>query len=350
MKFRPDYTNLVDAARNKVPKRLPLYEHSIHAAIMEEISGEKFMHYFFLPVPDYEKFFVPYNRFFLDHGYDTVSFEAGVSEILPHGGALSDHGKGYITDRERFESYPFDELLGRFCELHSKRLRALTNCMPDGMRAVGGVGNGVFEVVQDLVGYENLCIMSYEDPQLYADIFNAVGDAELKIWKWLLDNYGDTFCVCRFGDDLGYKSNTLLSHDDIRKHILPQYKKIVDLVHSYGKPFLLHSCGCIFDVMDDLIGEVGIDAKHSNEDQIAPYRVWVERYGGKIGNFGGIDTDHLVRMDADSLRKKTEEVLALFAEGHGGMAVGSGNSIPDYVDIGKYLLMVDTVRSFRGDY
>ncbi|MDR1030283.1 MAG: hypothetical protein LBL76_05370 [Treponema sp.] len=47
-----------------------------------------------------------------------------------------------------------------------------------------------------------------------------------------------------------------------------------------GKPFLLHSCGCIFKVMDDLIA-ARIDAKHSNEDAIAPY-------GRRIGNFGGL--------------------------------------------------------------
>ena len=31
-------------------------------------------------------------------------------------------------------------------------------------------------------------------------------------------------------------------------------------------------------------------------------------------------------------------------------AIGSGNSIPDYVDPEKYMLMVETVRKWRGDY
>ena len=43
--------------------------------------------------------------------------------------------------------------------------------------------------------------------------------------------------------------------------------------------------------MDDLIDEAKIDAKHSNEDQIDPFSVWVQRYGNKIGNLGGIDTE-----------------------------------------------------------
>ena len=31
--------------------------------------------------------------------------------------------------------------------------------MPEGMKAIGGVGYGIFECVQDLVGYEDLCYM-----------------------------------------------------------------------------------------------------------------------------------------------------------------------------------------------
>ena len=36
--------------------------------------------------------------------------------------------------------------------------------------------------------------------------------------------------------------------------------------------------------------------------------------------------------------------------GHGGYALGSGNSIPDYVPVEGYLAMVEGVRARRGDY
>ncbi|MBO5274428.1 MAG: hypothetical protein J6I45_07430, partial [Clostridia bacterium] len=160
--------------------------------------------------------------------------------------------------------------------------------------------------------------------------------------------YGDIFCVLRFGDDLGFKSNTLLSADDIRTHIIPQYKAIINLVHSYGKPFLLHSCGCIFDVMEDLIA-AGIDAKHSNEDQIAPFPVWVEKYGDRIGNFGGIDTDAVCRLTKSELREYISDVVKQ-CTGHGGFAFASGNSIPNYVPADNYISMVEIVRELRGDF
>ena len=62
--------------------------------------------------------------------------------------------------------------------------------------------------------------------------------------------------------------------DDIKAYI-PQYKRNIDIVHSWYV-VLLHSCGAIFDVMDDLIDVAGIDAKHSNEDAILPFSAgWI---------------------------------------------------------------------------
>ena len=128
--------------------------------------------------------------------------------------------------------------------------------------------------------------------------------------------------------------------------ILPQYKKVVSLVHRAGKPFLLHSCGNIFEIMEPLISEVGIDAKHSNEDQIAPFPVWVEKYGSRIGNFGGIDTDAVCRLSEEEIREYVSDIFRR-CRGHGGFAFGTGNSIPDYVPVDKYISMIQAARTCR---
>jgi len=348
-KFTPDYKNLEDAAYNRKPKRTPLYEHLVSADIMERLTGRKFCRYYSGDKPDYDAFFKEFDRFFPEYGYDTVTYEGCITEILPGGGALGGHKKGAIDGAKAFENYPFNQALYFYIDRFKPRFDALKRNMPDGMKAVGGVGNGVFEIAQDLTGYENLCVMSYDEPEVFTALFKKIGDLMEGIWKWFLSEYKDTFCVMRFGDDLGYKSNTLLPHEDVKKLVLPQYKRIVNLVHSYNKPFLLHSCGCIFDVMDDVIA-TGINSKHSNEDQIAEFKVWVERYGSRIGNFGGVDTDHLVRMDDDKLKALVTGVYKLAQDKKGGIAIGSGNSIPDYVNEKKYALMINTVRTLRGDF
>jgi uroporphyrinogen decarboxylase len=347
--FQPDYTNVLDAAHNVTPKRLPLYEHIISESVMERILGESFAALAGGDPADRRQYMRQYVRFFREMGYDTVSFERLISAVLPGSGALYSHAEPAIRDRGDFERYPWASVPDAFFRAHALDYTLLREELAPGMRAVGGPGNGLFECVQDLVGYEKLCYIAADDPELYGGLFDRIGEAIRAIWERFLPEFGEAFAVCRMGDDLGFRSATLLSPEDIRRLLVPRYRAIIELAHAHGKPFLLHSCGNIFAVMEDLIEAARIDAKHSNEDAIAPFSVWLERYGGRIGNFGGMDTDVLCQKNEQGIRSYVREVFAQ-ARGRGGVALGSGNSIPDYVPPEGYLAMVSEVRSLRGDY
>lgn len=348
--FEPDYQNIVKCARNIEVERLPLYEHIVSFETVSEATGIDLISLYNGDGRDLREFFRVYCNFFKDHGYDVVPFEECIGGAMPGAGALGDSRvQPVIEEEDDFNQYPWEGIPDTYFEKFSRYFRALREAMPAGMKAIGGVGNGIFECVQELTGFQGLCYIKADDEDLYANLFKKVGETNLKIWKRFMAEFGDIYCVLRFGDDLGYKSNTMLSTDDIRAHILPRYKPIVDLVHSYQKPFLLHSCGKIFDVMDDLIEKVGIDAKHSNEDQIAPFPVWVEKYGDRIGNFGGADVDVVCHSTKEELRAYILDVIAR-SKGHGGFAFGTGNSIPSYVPTECYLNMIEIVREYRGDF
>jgi uroporphyrinogen decarboxylase len=313
---------------------------------MERIQGTRFAELLNGDYRDKQEFFRHYNQFFADMGYDAVSFECCAGGVMPGSGALGGHTKGAIKTRADFEAYPWDRIPDLYFERYRDDFRAFSETLPGGMRGIGGVGNGVFECVQDITGFQELCYMRADDEDLYRALFAKVGDTLARIWARFLDEFGDHFCVCRFGDDLGFKTSTLIYPADIRELIIPAYQRIINLIHRHGKPFLLHSCGCIFEVMDDLIA-AGVDAKHSNEDVIAPYSRWLDEYGGKIGNFGGLDTDALCDTSSVDIVAYTTGIYRLCeAKGH-GVALGSGNSIPDYVSPERYLLMLETVRTLR---
>lgn len=347
--FQPDYQNIQDAAFNRTAKRLPLYEHNVSFEKIEEITGHPLVALAQGDDKDLLEFFHYYCNFFRDYGYDAVPFELCIGQAMPGSGALGNPQlEPVIKDRQDFEHYPWAEIPDLYFHRNSKVFSALGQKLPEGMKAIGGVGNGAFECVQDLVGYQNLCYLMADDPELVEELFQKVGEVSLAIWQRFLKEQGEHYCVLRFGDDLGFKSAPLLSKEMIQTLIIPQYVPIIAEVHKYKKPFLLHSCGCIFDVMEELIA-AGIDAKHSNEDQIAPFPVWVEKYGDRIGNFGGIDTDMLCHGSKAELREYITEVLAK-SQGHGGLAWGSGNSIPKYVPAEGYLNMIEIVRELRGDF
>lgn len=344
--FEPDYRHLVAAARNQRPGRLPFYEHHIGVDTMEAMLGRALMPLLEGGEANRRAFFSTYSGFFRDHGYDTVSFEQGVVPLLPGGGALQGGVTGAIQNRRDFEKYPWRELPELFWKAARPRLDALCATLPPGMKMVGGVGFGLFEIVQDLTGFETLCLMQADDPELFDDLFRAVGELLYGLWDRMLADYGEMICICRVGDDMGFKTSTLLSPDTFRRHSIPHYRRIIARVHEAGKPFLMHSCGRIFALMDDLI-DAGIDAKHSNEDAVAPYDEWIRRYGDRIGLFGGIDCDRLCRMAPDDIYAFVLEQATRFRNTARGYALGSGNSIPGYVPPEGFLAMLRAGAEIR---
>jgi uroporphyrinogen decarboxylase len=345
MSFQPDYRNMLAVLRNERPTRLPVYEHIISPVIMEQILGTPFAALEQGRGSDLDEFFRHYCLFWPQMTYDTVSYEVCITEILPEHGAIMG-GKGPIQSRADFEKYPWDELPGRYWAYAGPKFEALALRMPPGAMALGGIGNGVFEISEDLVGFESLAYLRADDPELFADLYVRIGDLMLTIWQEFLARYAGPYAICRFGDDLGFKTSTLVSPVIIRERVLPQYRRVIGLIRGAGKPFLWHSCGNIFSIMEDVIG-LGIQAKHSNEDGIAPFEKWIERYGDRIGLLGGIDVDILCRADPREIREQVFERGCRYRALARGYALGSGNSIPDYVPVEGYLAMIEAAQAIR---
>ncbi len=348
MTFQPDYRHMLDVLNNRKPTRLPLYEHIVSPVIMEKILDTQFADLVGGEGADLREFFSHYCRFFKEMTYDTVSFEVCITSILPDSGAILGGRPGPIQNRDDFERYPWDELPQRYWNLAARQFEMLAECLPDGMKAVGGVGNGVFEISEDLVGFEYLAYMMADDPELFRDLYRRIGDLMVDIWIVFLERYADHFAICRFGDDLGFKTSTLVSPSTIREHIIPQYRRVITLIHRLERSFLWHSCGNIFGIMDDVI-ELGINAKHSNEDVIAPFDQWISLYGDRIGLLGGIDVDLLCLKTPEEVFDLVVELGQKFRDQAKGYALGSGNSIPDYVPVEGYLAMVEAAQQIRRD-
>ena len=345
MNFEPDYRVVVDAAYNRKTPYIPLYEHNVCFGFFDTITATDSSTLLEGSFTDKQEFFRRYTRFLKEHGYDVVPFEGCVVELVQNGEALMGRGKPLFSSKQDVLDYPWQELPKRYFERFSPYFNALASQLPPGMKAVGGVGNGIFETVQDFVPFTELSYLMVDDQEAFDLLCDKVGQLFVSIWSLFLPKHGDMYAVCRFGDDLGFKTSTLIQPDIIKRNIIVQYAKIIKKIHEAGKPFLLHSCGSIFSVMEDIIG-AGIDAKHSNEDSIAPFSRWVDTYGDRIGNFGGVDMNVLCTEDETAIKAYVSDVLD-FCEGKAGIAIGSGNQIADYVPPEGFEAMVSTVLERR---
>ncbi|MFB3882212.1 MAG: uroporphyrinogen decarboxylase family protein [Armatimonadota bacterium] len=293
-------------------------------------------------------------RFWQEMGYDYVTVSTDIS--FPNPGlttddtaALSrgtrgwvDESKGAITDWEQFEKYPWPKVTPagfRTLETYGKHL-------PDGMKIVPILPGGPFENLSFLMGLETFSYALVDQPDLVEAIAERVGETLVEVAEV---TSGMPFVGAQWlNDDMGFKGATMASPEVMRRYVFPYQRRITEIAHRNGKPVLLHSCGKLDVIADDLIDGVGIDAKHSFEHVIQP--VWEAKrtWGKRIALLGGVDMDVLARGTEDEVRAYTRRCIEECAPG-GGWALGSGNSVANYLPVANFLAMLDEGWK-RGSY
>ena len=184
--------------------------------------------------------------------------------------------------------------------------------------------------------------MSLLDATLTTEIFDAVGSRLLRFYEIVASI--ETIGACIVNDDWGFKKQTMLAPEMLQRWVFRWHKRFVEAIHNAGKYAILHSCGQLKEVMDEVIDDMKYDAKHSFEDQITPVEEALDLWGDRIAILGGIDMDFLARSTPDIIRGRSIKLLEK-TSGRGGYALGSGNSIPDYIPDENYLAMIAAVNA-----
>jgi len=273
-------------------------------------------------------------------GYDFVRLELAMSfprGSRPGGDAnrvYAETARGPIASWADFERYPWPAVRDELFRPHEY----VAAHLPDGMGLLSCHAGGIYEHLSGLMGYETLCIALFDQPDLVQAVCNRIGMLMAAYYQRLLQV--PRLAAIFPGDDMGFRSGTLLSPDHLRRYTLPWHEKFAAMAHKAGLPYFLHSCGNVEALLPDLIERVGIDAKHSFEDAITPIAEFKRRWGGRIGVLGGVDIDKLARLAPADLRVYVRGIIEACAPG-GRFALGSGNSIPDYIPVENYLTMID---------
>ena len=324
---RPDFNQLLKIlTKDGMPEYVPFYELFINVEVMEAILGKR--------LPDRAATV----EFYYKVGYDYVPVWPKVELVA---GSLIDTSSGNypIQGWDTFKAYKWpDKTSIDFSEFES-----VIPLLPDGMRIIGQTG-GIFETAQTLMGYSGLCFGLHDELALVEMVFERLGVLYEAMYEGMasIDEVG----ALVISDDMGFKTQTLISAEHLRKLVLPYHKKLADIAHKHGKPCILHSCGQLEEVMEDIIEYVGIDAKHSFEDQILPVTEAYKKYGNRISILGGFDVDRLCRSTEVEVRNYTRKLVEEIGN-KGGYAIGSGNSIANYVPVRNYLAMIETGWKMR---
>lgn len=340
MTHRPDFEQFLKVlTRSGRPTHLPFYEHLASPGFIADRLGVDYAQ-----ATGVERWRL-YVDFWLGMGFDCVPLEIPpdlrLAPVEPGGLSHGSEARAVIRDRREFDAY---EWPAASAPIDFEPFEIVAELLPEGARIVGGVCAGPFEWASNLMGVMGLSYALADDPELVTDVFTRLRQVHVGAVRQLATM--DAVGALRQGDDLGFKTATFLPPDLLRSWVLPIYRDMAAAAHDQGKPFILHSCGNLAEVYDD-IADCGVDAKHSFEDVIQPVADFKRQYGGRMTPLGGLDVDLLCRSDEATIRTYTRRVVeACFADGH--YALGTGNSLTDYLPVANYLIALDEGRRVTG--
>ncbi len=343
--FKPDFNRLKRVLlRDGEPDIVPFYELFADIEVMEAILGKP------LTIETEIEFQYKMGYDYVNSGINLVYKKHLLStddtSVLSKGKReFIDDNHGIIESREDFDSYDWPEIDSSVVYKINETARIL----PDGMKIIVQTPAGILENVMWLMGYVPFSYAIYDDEQLIWDMFERIGSNHIKALKFCLENTDiSKIGAVAMGDDMGFNHSTMISPELMRKYLFPWQKKLVDTVHSYDLPMILHSCGNLESIMDDLIDYVGIDAKHSFEDKIMPVTKAKRKYGSRIAILGGVDMNFICSSTEEEVRRYVDRIIEECAPG-GGYALGTGNTVANYIPLNNYLAMLDEGRK-KGVY
>jgi uroporphyrinogen decarboxylase len=173
--------------------------------------------------------------------------------------------------------------------------------------AVFGSVRGAFGFLFILLGPENLSIALYEEPEL----LHRLIEASDTYWTQLGLKLIEAGCTALYvANDLGMNGQTLISPAHLREFFFPSMHKQIQAWKQAGGRILLHSCGNVDAVLEDL-ADMGIDAITNIQVHAGMNLASVKkRIGDRVTIVGNVDaTGVLCQSDQQLIANAIREVI-----------------------------------------
>ena len=178
-----------------------------------------------------------------------------------------------------------------------------------------GCGITLYERVHFLRGLENTWADMYENPDKLKGLIDILVEMSLEAITRYAAAGCDGYMWC---DDWGLQDRLMISPESWREFWKPRYARVYEAAHKAGMLTLLHSCGYIVDILDDLI-EVGLDVIQMDQQENMTLELLGERFGGRITFWCPVDIQGMmVQGSLDEIREYCWKLARLLGRENGG--------------------------------
>jgi uroporphyrinogen decarboxylase len=149
-----------------------------------------------------------------------------------------------------------------------------------------------------------------------------------------------------FGDDWGQQRGLIMGHDVWREFIFPQLRRMYEAVHRGGKYVMIHSCGDVDELFDDLIS-IGVDCFNPFQPEVMDVKSLMVEYRGRLSFHGGLSMQRTLPFGTpEQVREESLELLELGADG--GYIFSPSHDVEGDTSLENILTFVNVAREQAG--
>ena len=251
---------------------------------------------------------------------------------------------GTINNFEEYEEFPLPDPDNPLRENMFKSAKEIEEEYKGKICCAPGI-TGMMEMTWEGFGLENfsrLLVNRKNSKRVFDDRGNFSVEMVKRIIEW-----GGTGPMLVF-DDYGYKKGLFMSPKNYREFVIPWLTRICKTAHKGGLQVILHSCGDIYQIFEDIIN-AGVDAINPIEPTTAnpDYNIFDlhNKYGDEITFVGNVSPQDLAEKSPQDIIDYTKKLLKYIAPG-GGLILSSGHSINPAVKLENFLAMRDSLEKY----
>ena len=215
-----------------------------------------------------------------------------------------------LKDWAEFDKLPIPDIHdpARWTQLDGARERA-------GEQFLLSYGISIYERAHFIRGLENIWMDIYDAPEALGRLLDILVEMNLVAIERYAAAGADAFIFC---DDWGLQTRLMISPGKWREIWKPRYARIYAAAHAAGLFTILHSCGHIVAILDDLI-EIGLDVIHMDQQENMGLELLSERFGGRLTFFSPVDIQQtMVHGSLDDIRAYARRMARLLGRPEGG--------------------------------